>query len=164
MLKLSVSHLWRTGPDWLCLDTLISSDIESLPEFRASNKLSHNCLAIKRKPNIGDVMSHVDFSFLQRLLRVTAYVQRAFFKAKKKSDLNLPITLTPQEHAIAEKLWITNSRKELFLHNDFDTLKHQCGLFRRDCGCVEDSYIIMLMCLFWLNIQFCRPGSTPSPH
>ena len=60
-------------------------------------------------------MSCEDFSSLQRLLRVTAYILRAVncFQAKGKSDPIL--TLTPQETTTAEKLWITHAQKDLVL-------------------------------------------------
>ena len=142
ILELSVSQLWRVGPEWLPADSPISSDIECmpmpeqcLPELKASSKLSHNLLTIERSPHVEEVMSCADFSSLPRLLRVTAYVLRAVNHFKtKKSGSNLPITLNPQEIATAEKLWITHAQKELVLQKDFDTLRHQFGLFLDDKG------------------------------
>ena len=142
ILELTVSQLWRVGPEWLCLDIPVSSDTEStpmpeqcLPELKASSKLSHNLLAIERRPDVGGVISCADFSSLQRLLRVTAYVLRAVnsFKAKN-SDSNLPTILTPQEISTAEGHWITHAQKELVLQKDFDTLRCQFGLFLDDKG------------------------------
>ena len=81
-------------------------------------------------------MHCADFSSFRKLLRVTAYVQRTVdsFKAKGNSDSNLriPITLTPQEIANAERLWITNAQRELVLQKDFAPLRHQFGLFLDD--------------------------------
>ena len=143
ILELPVSRLWRAGPERLGLDAPISSDVESapmpelcLPELKASSELSHSLLAIERRTTIGDVMPCEDFSSLQRLLRVTAYVLRAMnrFKAKGKSDSNLPITLTPQEIATAEKLWITHAQKGIALQKDFETLRCQFGLFLDERG------------------------------
>ena len=101
----------------------------------AGHKLSHNLLAIERRPDVGGVISCADFSSLQRLLRVTAYVLRAVnsFKAKN-SDSNLPTILTPQEISTAEGHWITHAQKELVLQKDFDTLRCQFGLFLDDKG------------------------------
>jgi len=59
-----------------------------------------NCLTTSwQLRKVGDVMSCEDFSSLQMLLRVTAYILRAVnrIKAKGKSDSNLPITLIHQE-------------------------------------------------------------------
>lgn len=137
--KLSVIQLWRAGPEWLRLDTRMSSELEAkltcmpelcLPELKANSKLSHSLLAIERRPDAGDVMSCADFSSLKRLVRVTSYVLRAVnrFKAKK-SNSDLPTTLTYQEIATSEKLWITHALNDLVLQKDFKALKCQFGLF-----------------------------------
>ena len=39
------------------------------------------------------------------------------------------MTLTPEEIATAEKLWIIQVQKELVLQRDFDSLRCQFGLF-----------------------------------
>ena len=44
---------------------------------RPVKKLPHNLLATERRPTVGDMMSCEDFSSLQRLLRVTTYVDPA---------------------------------------------------------------------------------------
>ena len=145
ILELSVSQLWRAGPERLRLDLPTSSDIKvsSIPELclsglKIGNQLSHTLLAIEKKTNVEEVMHCADFSSFRKLLRVTAYVQRAVdsFKAKRNSDSNLriPITLTPQEIANAERLWITNAQRELALQKDFAPLRHQFGLFLDDKG------------------------------
>lgn len=65
--------------------------------------MSHELLAIERKPTVGEIISCESFSTLQRLLRVTAYVQKAVSMFKRsENDLNLPVSLTPQEVATAE--------------------------------------------------------------
>ena len=110
-----------------------------LPESKASSKLPHNLLATERRPTVGDMMSCEDFSSLQRLLRVTTYVDPAS-RLIGKSDSNFPIALTPQEFATTEKLWITQVQKELVLQKDFDALKPQFGLFLNDCGDVVAGY------------------------
>ena len=55
------------------------------------------------------------------------------FKAKT-SNSNLPSTLTPQEIATAEKLWIVQAQHDLVLQKDFDSLKRQFGLFLDEKG------------------------------
>ena len=113
MMELSVSQLWRMGPEWLGLGAPVHSDGESfsmpkscLQELKSTSKSSHNLLAVEEKPTIGDLVQCEDFSSLQRLLRVTAYVLRAVerFKAKKSSCPDLPLSLTPREIAAAESL------------------------------------------------------------
>ena len=141
-LELSVSQLWRAGPEWLGMDIPVSSDIDSLPmptlclpELKSSSKPSHNLLVIERSPHVEDVMSCSDFSSLRRLIRVTAYVLRAVSRFKAKtSNSNLPSTLTPQEIATAEKLWIVQAQHDLVLQKDFDSLKRQFGLFLDEKG------------------------------
>ena len=143
MLELSVSKLWRVGPEWLSLDTPILPDFDStpipelcLPELKTSSKLTHNLLAIEMKPSIEGVMTCTDYSSFSKLLRVTAYVLRAvsYFKTKKKSDIKHSTTLTPQEIAAAEKLWVGHAQRELVLQKDFDALRNQFGLFLDDNG------------------------------
>lgn len=110
-MELSVSQLWRVEPEWLGLDSPVQSDIESLPtpelcsqELKSTSKSS---LAVEKKSTIGDLMPCEDFSDLQRLLRVTAYVLRAVdcFKAERNSGSNPPDKLTPKEIAAAKLLW-----------------------------------------------------------
>ena len=80
MLKLSVSQLWGTGPEWLGIGPPLSADVESLSmpepcsqEFKSTCKLSHNLLTIEEKATIGDlVMILVTFKDSS----VTAYVLR----------------------------------------------------------------------------------------
>lgn len=141
-MELSVSKLWRAGPEWLTSD-LIPLDIESIPmpelcmpELRTNSKLSHNLLAIEKGPDIREVISCANYSSHPRLLRVTAYILGAVnsFRARETSDSNLPVILTPQEIAIAEKLWIANAQMDLVLQKDFNTLKTQFGLFLDDKG------------------------------
>ena len=45
------------------------------------------------------------------------------FKAKGKPDPILPITLTPQDIATMEKLWITHAQNDLVIQKDFDALR-----------------------------------------
>lgn len=100
---------------------------------RVEGKQSHNLLTVEKTPTIGDLMSCEDFSDLQKLLRVTAQVLRAVehFNAKKGSNWNPPVSLTPQEIATAEMHWISYT---LIQQKDFDALRNQFGLFLDDKG------------------------------
>jgi len=135
MVELSVSQLWRSGPEWLGLNAPVYLDVESsiMPEpcsleLKSASKSSHSLLVVQNKPTIGNLITCEGFSELRRLLRVTAYVLRAVnrFKSKKTHD---SISLTPQEIAAGELLWIFHAQKELVLQKDFSTLKGQLGLF-----------------------------------
>ena len=144
--RLETDHLWRRGPECLRLDTPLPSDVDSMPmpelclqELKMSSKLSHNLLAVKKKPTIGDLMLCSDFSSLRRMLRVTAYmyVLRAVthFKAKKKSSLtSVTLTYMNCEIATAETLWISHTQKDLVTQKDFKTLQIQLGLFLDEKG------------------------------
>ena len=144
MTELAASQLWHNGPEWLHLDVPIHSEIESLPmpelctqELKSTNNSSYNLLVADKKPTIGDLVHCEDFSDLQQLLRVTAYVLRAVdqFKAKRSSDLSPPSTsLKPQEIAAAELLWISHVQKDLAQQRDHNTLKSQLGLFCDENG------------------------------
>lgn len=92
------------------------------------------CL-IDRELTIGDVISCERFSSLQRLLRVTAYMQRALSKFRRNTTKsNHSVSPTPQEIAKAEALWITCALKELVRQKDFESLTRQFGLFCDDMG------------------------------
>ena len=138
MLELSISQLWRTGPEWLRLDKPIPSDSISapmpelcLPELRACGKLSRNVLAIEGRPTIGEAMSCEDFSTLQ------SHSARPESSEPLQSQRNMfesSIMLTPQEIATAEWHWIVHTQKELVLQKNFGVLKNQFVLFLDDTG------------------------------
>lgn len=96
MMELSVSQLWHSGPEWLTSDLPVHSVIKSLPmpepclqELKSTSKLSHSLLAAEKKPTIGHLLWCEDFSSLQKLLRVTAYVLRAVNRFKAKEEFNV---------------------------------------------------------------------------
>lgn len=62
MVELSVSHLWRNGPDWLSMEVPFGSDVSpsAMPEqcsqkLNFSSKLSHNLVAVE-SPTIGALL------------------------------------------------------------------------------------------------------------
>ena len=100
-------------------------------QLKSTCKLSHDLSTIEGKATIGDLMSCEDFSDLQRLVRVTAYVLRVVecFKTKKKCYSDPLSSLTPQEISAAEILCIFYTQEKLAHQKDFNTLKSQLGLF-----------------------------------
>ena len=84
------------------------------------------------------------------------------FKAKGKPDPILPITLTPQEIATMEKLWITHAQNDLVIQKDFDALSVNLAYssMTRDCGDVAAGYRMPTF-LLQPSIQSCSPESTP---
>ena len=138
MVELSVSHLWRTGPDWLAMEVSLGSNVEPnvMPEQCSqelcySTKLSHSLVTVEI-PTIGTLLDCENFSIWTRLIRVSAWVLKAVaqFKAKKNS----PHILTVHEVTAAELLWLLHAQGALTQHKDFDSLKHQLGLFLDDKG------------------------------
>lgn len=57
-------------------------------ELKLSSKKSYALLAVEKTPAIGDLVCCEDYSDLQRLLRVTAYVLRAADRFKTKLGLD----------------------------------------------------------------------------
>ena len=140
-MELSVSQLWRSGPEWLPLDAPIHS-IETQPmpescsqELKLKATPSHNLLVAEMNTS-SSVMCCEDFGDLQKLLSVTAYVLRAAkqFKVKRSLRANLPIALTPEEISASELLWITHVQRELTQQKDYSTLKMQLRLFCDEKG------------------------------
>ncbi len=139
----SASLLWQKGPDWLSQDST-TPEIGFLPmpelcsvELKSTTRLSHNLLDVKKKSGIGDLMRCEDFSDIQRLLRVTAFVIRAAtkFKAKRTSHSSSSITsLVQLEIAAAKQLWVSHAQTELVWQKDFNMLKGQLGLFADEKG------------------------------
>ena len=139
MIELAVSQLWRTGPEWLKSSAPTHSDVDSMPmpelcsqELKSSSKRALNLLVVDNEPTIGDLIPCEEFSELQRLLRVTAYVLRAVDRFKMKTSS--PTTLTSQDIAAAEVLWITQAQKALVQQKDYHTLRSQLGLFLDEKG------------------------------
>ena len=140
MAELSVSHLWRSGPEWLALEAPVHDAAGSLPmpelcelELKPTGRLSHNLLAAEKKSTIGDLIRCEDFGDLRRLLRVTAHVLRAV-ESKNKPHSRAPDVLTPQELSSAELLWALHAQAELTQQKDYDKLKGQLRLFSDEKG------------------------------
>ena len=140
MVELSVSHLWRTGPDWLSTEVPLSSDVEpsAMPEHcsqeqSSSSKLSHNLVTVEG-PTIGALLECGNYSSWTRIVRVSAYVLRAVaqFKARKRSVS--PGAMTVQEVTAAKLLWLLHAQGALAQHKDFDSLRYQLGLFLNNKG------------------------------
>eukprot|EP00731_Ephydatia_muelleri_P025594 Em0017g677a len=141
MVELSVSHLWRTGPDWLSTEVPLSSDVEpsAMPEHcsqeqSSSSKLSHNLVTVEG-PTIGALLECGNYSSWTRIVRVSAYVLRAVaqFKARKRSVS--PGAMTVQEVTAAKLLWLLHAQGALAQHKDFDSLSKK--------GYLSSSYQIM---------------------
>ena len=149
-LELSVSCLWREGPEWLRSDEPNAEEDKeesSMPgecekELKAGSRIAHNLLASEHPTGIGSVMNCGDFSSMLHLRRVTAYVLRAIrvFKSLKEcnSTSSCQTPLTMQDLTEAENLWIAQAQISLTNDKNFELWKKQFGLFLEDrmwrCG------------------------------
>ena len=144
MLELSVSQLWREGPEWLRLNSppLPNSEMNQtgMPELcQQELKSSHKSMrsqhllqvSIKESHTIGNLMSCEDYSNLHKLLRVTAFVLRAS-ECFKNPHTTFSTPLTPGDIAHAEILWVKHAQNDLVHSKKFVTLKWQLGLFLDD--------------------------------
>ena len=141
-LELSRSTLWLHGPDWL-KDPVLGTDEETLLMPTESTeelkcKLTHSMLTNDNSDgSIGQVMSCTDFSCIQRLLRVTAYVQK-FIEALKyriKKLKNAPtLEINATDLLRAEVLWMKDAQLALTKEKGFETWKRQFDLFLDEDG------------------------------
>ena len=141
MVELAVNQLWRVGPEWLGFDTPVHLE-SSMPqpcsqELKLTSKKSHTLMVVEKIFAVRDLMHCEDHCNLPRLLRVTAYVLRAVDRFKTRLDQpsdTVHSSLTPQEIASVERLWIAHSQRELARRKVYDTLKKQLGLFQDEKG------------------------------
>ena len=142
--QLSGDELWRSGPDWLHRSSSRQEEAEPstvpeecLVEMKSmAAKSVHTLVATERHPILGWVIDCTKYSTMSRLLRVTAYVLRAvkIFRRTLQEQSRDRTTLTPEELADAEKLWIVDSQQMLAEENKFPTWKNQFNLFLDDKG------------------------------
>ena len=143
--ELARSMLWHHGPGWLTHDYLddeedeLQMPVESLEEMKSKDrKIVHSMMtAHKTSVDLGQVISCTDFSSLNRLLRITAYVMKFVnilkHKVKKlKTPLNLELTAT--DISDAEILWIREAQKILPEEGKFSVWKKQFDLFLDEDG------------------------------
>lgn len=125
-LELSVSQLWRHGPEWLQsgFEPNIQCEMESMPvectaELR--NNQVHNLVSTTPVTTIESVLDPTKFSTLSRLIGVTAMVIRAVqrfkcLRGRKAPDLSVNAV---EEAMEAELLWLKSAQKEF---SDIKTL------------------------------------------
>ena len=140
-LDLSVSKLWRQGPDWLpnavlsrgepnTLDPCMPS--ECTPELRIPSKPIHAMLTVTRQQTVSEILSCEAYSSLQSLLRITALVLKAV--KRFKGEPNDCLSPSPQELTSAERLWVIESQKLLVNDKHFKQWQKQLGLFEDETG------------------------------
>jgi len=140
--ELRSNTIWRHGPSWLvnlsCEPNLVEEEDLIMPEACAVElravqpKSSHILLSSSESADLACVVKLENFSKLNRLLRVTAYVLR-FVKLcisrVRKNGTSLPKEITASEVMNAENLWVRESQRDLVKHKNFPTWRMQFGLF-----------------------------------
>ena len=135
-LELSVSVLWRSGPDWL-KDPGIDDLIQEVPmpeecmlEMKARDRNQvHGLLVTEESTGIGKIMKCEDYSNLRRLLTVTARLLKFIKILKRRTSPEASDCLEVDEIPKAEILWITELQQLLVKDGHFDCWKKQFGLF-----------------------------------
>ena len=137
-LELSVSQLWRHGPEWLvagfepCLESkAMSMPKECTLELKAAQ--SHGLVTMEPNTAIESILDPTKFSTLPRLIGVTAKVLKAVrrFKNLRRMEVVNP-PLNPVEESLeAELLWVKSAQGEL---PDLKTLTKQFNLFKDERG------------------------------
>ena len=90
MLELSGSLMWKDGPAFLKMSTIVSPLPEGMPdqcvtELKSMTQgIAHNLLVIE-PPTIGEIIDIEHFSTKQRLFRTTAYVLKFTRLLQKKA-------------------------------------------------------------------------------
>lgn len=140
--ELSTSQLWRHGPDWLKVQDwshMSEDELEPIPEecleemkSKERSMFAHSLLVVEESRRISAIMDCNDFSSLQRLLRVTAYVNRfvSVLKAKIQNSASQGSSdLVAGDLLEAELCWIREAQKSFNQEKKFSTWMHQFGLF-----------------------------------
>ena len=119
---LAVSRLWGKGPEWLNDDiSEIHFEDLTIPEECVSElKITESCnlLVTEERKGLSEIIDCKQYSSVNRLLRVTAYILRIAKYAKQNTDdsnekANTSTTLSGSEISRAETLWIKEAQKEL---------------------------------------------------
>ena len=140
-LELSVSQLWRRGPEWMQTGSDPNSDSGILAQGMPSEccaelkATQHNLVATESKGAIEAILDPTKFSTLSRLIGVTAQILRAVkkFKELKRTPRNTPSLYSLEERLEAETLWVKSAQKLLY-QRDFKTLSRQFNLFQDEKG------------------------------
>jgi len=129
--------LWHHGPEWLVHKLNKEEDVSEMPEecqkeIKISCHPTYNLVVTNNSKGLSTVVHCENFSRLQRLLRVTAYMLRSIDTLKgriKKINVAQIPELTAAEVGRAEKLWIIESQKCVMEDQNFPTWQRQFGLF-----------------------------------
>lgn len=133
-IELTVSQLWRHGPEWLQMgfEPSVPAPVQEMPSECAAEKRvqSHSLASAQSSTAVESILVPDKYSRFSRLIGVTVTVLRAVrcFKKLTESQESDPPTNLRQE---AELLWIRSAQKTL---SDNKTLMKQFNLFQDDEG------------------------------
>ena len=138
--EIASCKLWRHGPDWLVdfkrefEEDNIRMPEECLKEMKVSYyNLTHSSSTTNEPSSLDKAIVCENFSRLQRLLRVTAYVIRFVEQLKPKlKNENIPFKadeLTSLEISRAEVMWIKQVQRNLTSNKAFQVWGRQFDLF-----------------------------------
>ena len=142
-LELSVSRLWRLGPEWLLTgfepgpqSEVFSTDIpkECAQELKATQ--SHTLVTTGPNVSIESLLEPTEFSTLSKLLGMTAMVLRAVKRFKYGKIEAQPSVHVVEERKRAEILWVKSAQRSFTnlknLIKQFNLFKDEHGVWR--CG------------------------------
>ena len=131
-LELSVSKLWRQGPEWLWegLEPSPQNPVQPMPSECAQELKriqSHSLVVVESDMSIESVVDPTKYSTLSRLIGVTAQIGRAVCKFKQVVASTNPT----EELQDAEMLWVKSAQKTL---SSLNALTKQFNLFKDNRG------------------------------
>ena len=129
--ELSVSQLWRSGPN--CLEmtcspasVLLPEDLPEscIPEMKATDqKVAHNLLSTT---DLSSVIDCERYSTIHKLYRVMAYVLKFIDLLRKKTTSS---GLTAQDLSRSKRYWMQDCQRCLEKDKQFSIWQVQFGLF-----------------------------------
>jgi len=137
--ELQSSQSWLHGPSWLPMMSPhqqgegIDMPDDCVVELKSKDcTISHSFMVSVASPTIGTVIDCQRFSKLNRLLRVTVYVQKFVlcFKSLTRCNSDMDWTITAQDMNKAEMAWIVDCQQHLMKEAKFELWKSQLQLFR----------------------------------
>ena len=130
--ELQSNVVWLRGPQWLYCEREERSEPEQgSPPEGSLDELKKSSATVLFTSVETSILECERFSSLNRLLRVTAYVQKFIDLTRKLQTLP---QLTPADVDRAETYWVKVSQQSLPSHPQFTTWNRQFNLFTDDHG------------------------------
>lgn len=137
-LELSVSRLWRSGPEWLLAGFEPASQTqvqgacmpdECAAELKAAQ--SHILVSVESSVSVGSILDPTKFRTLTRLVGVTAMILKAVRRFKNAKSADQPPVHIMDERRRAELLWVKCAQRTI---SDVKDLTKRLNLFRDEQG------------------------------